>query len=366
MLYEIEQKIKEIEQKIYLLGDYLELEKVNKSIIELEQKTTAQDFWDDNEHAQAIFTKIASLKRKVDEFEALKALFEDAKCFLELVDEENSFEENQAEINSYIEQLSKQLNSLEIKSLLSGKYDRFNCIFTLNSGAGGTDAQDWAQMLLRMYLRWLEKQKYQYEIAETTYGDEAGIKSTTVLIKGEYVYGYLKNEIGVHRLVRLSPFNSNNKRQTSFAAVDVIPEIEKDFSDLQIGPEELKIETYRAQGAGGQHVNKTDSAVRITHLPSGLVAQSQNSRSQTNNKETAMKILMARIQKKLEDEHAKTIKDLKSGGKDIAWGNQIRSYVFHPYKLVKDLRTNVETSDVNGVMDGDINRFIEGNLRKKE
>lgn len=342
-----------------------EVTKLAQDIATIGKETEQSNFWDDNEKAQKIFATLALLKRKVNDYAALKSLLDDAKCFIELVEEEASYEEHEKEINAYLNNLEQQLNELELKSLLSDKYDPSNCIFTLNAGAGGTDAQDWAQILLRMYLRWMEKHKYQYEIVETTYGDEAGIKSTTVLVKGEYAYGHLKNEIGVHRLVRLSPFNANNKRQTSFAAVDVVPEIETSFSDLQIDAQDLKIDTYRASGAGGQHVNKTDSAVRITHLPTGIVAQSQNSRSQSANKETALKILYARLQIKLEQEHKATIKELKADNKEIAWGNQIRSYVFHPYKQVKDLRTNVETSDLNAVMDGEIDRFIQANLKRK-
>ena len=268
-----------------------------------------------------------------------------------------------AEFKNVLTKLVERVDQIELQSLLSGKYDATSCYFSLNAGAGGTDAQDWNEMLLRMYLRWMEKKGFKTTIIDQTDGDEAGIKSVTVHVVGEFAYGYLKNEVGIHRLVRLSPFNANNKRQTSFAACDVIPEMTQDNLTIDIDTKDLRIDTYRASGAGGQHVNKTDSAVRITHLPTGLVAQSQQSRSQTANKETAMGILKARILVLLEKQEKEKIQDLRGDVKDIAWGNQIRSYVFHPYKLVKDLRTNVETSQLQAVMDGDIDVFIEEHLK---
>jgi peptide chain release factor 2 len=253
-----------------------------------------------------------------------------------------------------------------LESLLSGQFDTFSCFLNLNAGAGGTDAQDWAQMLYRMFTRWLDKNNYTYTVMDFTPGEEAGLKSATLKVTGTYAYGYLKNEIGVHRLVRISPFNANGKRQTSFAAVDVIPELTEDYKSITINPEDLKIDTYRASGSGGQHVNKTDSAVRITHLPTGLVAQSQASRSQGANKDTAMGMLKSRLIQLMEKEHKDKVEELRNNATDIAWGNQIRSYVFHPYKMVKDHRTNLETSNVDNVMDGDITPFIESNLRVKK
>jgi peptide chain release factor 2 len=285
------------------------------------------------------------------------------QVFFELVDEGSESEENLTEeVGCLIETLGEKVEGLEVRSLLSDKYDTSDCFFSLNAGAGGTDAQDWAQMLLRMYTRWFEKKSYQFEIIDQAFGDEAGIKSVTINVKGDFAYGYLKNEIGIHRLVRLSPFNSNNKRQTSFAAVDIMPQIEHDNSDLEIDDKDLRVDTFRASGAGGQHVNKTDSAVRLTHIPTGIVAQSQNSRSQGANKETALAILKSRLAKLMAEQRKDTIKELRGEVKDIAWGSQIRSYVFHPYKLVKDLRTGEETSDVGGVMDGDLDGFIKANL----
>ena len=266
------------------------------------------------------------------------------------------------EIQNLISQLSKWINTIELECLLSHEWDSFNCIFTLHAGAGGTDAQDWADMLMRMYTRWFTSKSFTFELTDMTPGDEAGIKSATLMVSGSMAYGLCKNEIGIHRLVRQSPFNANAKRQTSFASVDVIPEFNTAYKNIQLDSKDLRIDTYRASGAGGQHINKTDSAVRITHLPTGIVAQSQAQRSQTANKDTAMKILTARIVSQLEIQQKEKINDLKSNH-DIAWGNQIRSYVFHPYKMVKDHRTNYETSNIQTVMNGDIDSFIEQHLR---
>mgnify|MGYP003968039417 FL=1 len=294
----------------------------------------------------------------------LEVLLDEVKVYLELLEEAKEEEPDTiTDAQKVLKILISEIDALELLSFLTGKYDKANCIFSLNSGAGGTDAQDWTQMLFRMYTRFFEKKGYEYEVVEYTLGDEAGIKSATLLLKGDLVYGYLKSEIGVHRMVRLSPFNANNKRQTSFAAVDVIPEIENLSKNIQIDTKDLKIDTYRASGAGGQHVNKTDSAVRITHIPTGMVAQSQASRSQGANKEMAMKILTSRLVQKLETEHKEKVEELSAGNKEIAWGNQIRSYVFHPYQMVKDHRNNIETSNLQAVMDGDLDMFIEGFLR---
>lgn len=262
-----------------------------------------------------------------------------------------------------LNQFKENILTLETRSFLSGKYDPSDCLVSIFAGAGGTDAQDWTQMLLRMYIRWVEKKEFSSSILDQTIGDEAGIKSVTIMVKGEFAYGLLKHEHGIHRLVRLSPFNANDKRQTSFAAVDVIPHLDPQF-DLKIDTKDLRIDTFRASGAGGQHINKTDSAVRITHLPSGTVATSQQSRSQIENKELAMGILKSRLVRLMEEQHLEQVSQLRGSQKENAWGNQIRSYVFHPYKLVKDLRTNVETSQLNEVMDGDIDMFIQSSLRQ--
>lgn len=298
----------------------------------------------------------------MQDFNDLNTDAEDIEVLLELFDESGD-ETLATEASELLTILGGKIEKLETQSLLSGKYDTFDCIFTINAGAGGTDAQDWAQMMLRMYTRWMEKNDYTVELLEETAGDEAGIKSATLSVSGTFAYGYLSTENGIHRLVRQSPFNSASKRQTSFAAVDVIPKLTADFSGVDIDTKDLKVDTFRASGAGGQHVNKTDSAVRITHLPTGLVAQSQNSRSQGANKETALLMLKSRLLTLMEKEHKDKVEELRGDSKDIGWGQQIRSYVFHPYKMVKDLRTNVETSNVGAVMDGELDAFIHAALR---
>jgi peptide chain release factor 2 len=293
----------------------------------------------------------------------LVSSLDDFNTCLDLLDEDPDDTDLLTEAQSLKTDLQRHIDTLELTALLSGKYDTYDCVFSIFAGAGGTDAQDWVQMLLRMYTRWFEKKGYTVTILEETMGDEAGIKSVTAVVSGDYAYGYLKAENGVHRLVRLSPFNANNKRQTSFAAVDIIPKIEHATTDIKIDTKELKIDTFRASGAGGQHVNKTDSAVRVTHLPTGIVATSQSSRSQGDNKAEAMGVLMSKLVRLMEKEHKAHVNDLRGTVTENAWGNQIRSYVFHPYKLVKDLRTTVETSNLQSVMDGDLDLFIESNLR---
>jgi len=282
---------------------------------------------------------------------------------IELVKEDPDSEDALLELSSMVQSLVRDIDELEVHSYLSGKYDGYDCYFSINAGAGGTDAQDWAEMLQRMYTRWLDQKGYQWTLVDETVGDEAGIKSVTLQVKGDFAYGFLKTEVGVHRLVRISPFNANGKRQTSFAAVDVLPDLPMDFNDIQIDPKDLRVDTFRSTGAGGQHINKTDSAVRITHLPTGLVAQSQASRSQISNRETAMALLKSRLVQVMEQQHKDQISELRGVEKDIAWGNQIRNYVFHPYKLVKDTRTGIETSDLLSVMDGDIDSFIHAQLK---
>jgi peptide chain release factor 2 len=321
-------------------------------------------FWTQNDTAKDIFSSLTRLKATVAQFKDMSQLTDDVQVYLELAKETPEEEASlMSEASAMINALDEKISKIEIATLLSGKYDTLNCIVSLNAGAGGTDAQDWTQMLYRMYMRWFEKKGFVAEVIDETMGEEAGLKSVTIQVKGEFAYGLCKTEAGVHRLVRLSPFNANDKRQTSFAGVDVIPEVTADVANIKIDPKDLRVDTYRASGAGGQHVNKTDSAVRITHLPTGLVAQSQNSRSQGANRDTAMTILLSRIITRMEEEHHTKVEELRGPSKENAWGNQIRSYVFHPYKMVKDLRTNVETSDVQGVMDGDLDPFIEATLR---
>ncbi|GAB6159309.1 peptide chain release factor 2 [Desulfotomaculum varum] len=320
-------------------------------------------FWDDLEHSQRVNQQLAGLKDRVAHFASLESALQDLEVMLELCQEEQDplLEE---ELTAGLEDLARRLADTELEVLLAGPYDRNDAILSLHPGAGGTESQDWAQMLLRMYTRYCENHNYKVEVLDLLPGDEAGIKSATIQVAGPNAYGYLKCEKGVHRLVRISPFDAAGRRHTSFASVDVLPVVEEEV-DVQIRPEDLKIDTYRSGGAGGQHVNKTDSAVRITHLPTGIVVACQNERSQTYNRMAAMKLLKAKLidleLRKKEEELAA----LRGEQKDIAWGNQIRSYVFHPYSLVKDHRTGVETGNVQAVMDGRIEEFIAAYLKQK-
>lgn len=323
----------------------------------LEKQTMADDFWSDNEKAQSTLKEISLRKVWIDAWQDCQSSVDDFLLLTEMAAEEDNSGMN-AELEKEQKLLEKKIAALEFKRMLGGPDDANNAILTIHPGAGGTESQDWAEMLMRMYLRFAELKNFNTETLDFQSGDEAGIKSVTLLMKGEYAYGYLKAEAGVHRLVRISPFDSNSRRHTSFASVFVLPEVDEDI-DIEILPGDLRIDTYRASGAGGQHVNKTDSAIRITHLPSGIVVQCQNERSQFKNKSTAMKILKARLyQKELEEQRAQK-KEFASNKKDIAWGSQIRSYVFHPYNMVKDHRTNVETSNIQQVMDGSLDMFIE-------
>ncbi|MFQ6847658.1 MAG: peptide chain release factor 2, partial [Clostridium perfringens] len=322
---------------------------------ELELKMQEAGFWDDVQKAQEVTQEAKRVKDKIDKFKNLNERIDDVEVLKELMEEND--EETAKEIISEVKALSKEIDTLKIETILSGEYDRNDAILTLHTGVGGSDANDWTEMLLRMYTRWCEKKGYALETIDYLPGDEAGVKSVTLKVKGEFAYGYLKAEKGIHRLVRISPFNANGKRQTSFASVEVLPELTSD-QDIEINPMDLRIDTYRAGGAGGQHVNKTESAVRITHIPTGIVVQCQNERSQFSNRDTAMGMLKSKLIELKERAHKEKIEDLTGELKDMGWGSQIRSYVFHPYSMVKDHRTNVETSNVNGVMDGDIDNFI--------
>ncbi len=301
------------------------------------------------------------MEEDVEAWNRLESRFTDAEVMLELLEEEED-EEAARELKEEVEAISQDLDKLELKLMLGGKHDRNNAILSIHPGAGGTESQDWASMLLRMYQRWAERKGYKVEVLDLLPGDEAGIKSVTLLVSGDYAYGYLKAESGVHRLVRISPFDANKRRHTSFASVSVIPEIE-DEVDVEIKDEDLRIDTFRAGGPGGQHVNRTDSAVRIVHLPTGITVQCQSERSQHRNRELAMKVLKARLYEYYRQKQEEELAKLRGERKDIAFGNQIRSYVFHPYKLVKDLRTGVETGNVDAVMDGEIDMFIEAYLK---
>ncbi len=321
------------------------------------------DFWDDSERAQKISQQASNLKDKLAEFDTLVEEVEELEILLELAKEEDN-QEVINEVDNRVVRLEDKLDELEIKIRLDGEYDNETALLAINPGAGGTESQDWAEMLLRMYSRWADKNDYQVEVLELMAGDEAGIKSATLRIKGDYAYGYLKGEKGVHRLVRISPFDSSGRRHTSFASVDVMPDFDDEI-ELELDDNDLKIETYRASGAGGQHVNTTDSAVRITHLPTGIVSQCQNERSQHKNKRGAMKILQAKLFEFLQEKQAEELEEIRGEHKEIAWGSQIRSYVFHPYQMVKDHRTNLELGRVEAVMDGKLEQLIEAYLKEQ-
>ncbi len=318
------------------------------------------NFWNNIKEAQKITSEEKYLKDKLSKYNHLKNTIEDIIGLSQMLSEED--DDMGKEILSEYKNIKEEIDRFKIETLLSGEYDRNNVIMTLHSGVGGTDAQDWTDMLFRMYTRWAEKEGFTVKIMDLLEAEDAGIKSVTLKVTGEFVYGYLKGEKGIHRLVRISPFNANGKRQTSFASIEVLPELTDD-QEIEIKSEDLKIDTYRAGGAGGQHVNKTESAVRITHIPTGIIVQCQNERSQHTNKETAMKVLKSRLVELKERSHKEKIEDLTGELKDMGWGSQIRSYVFHPYNLVKDHRTGAETSNVDAVMNGDINIFITEYLK---
>ena len=322
----------------------------------------APDFWDDAEVSQQKMKELKSMKDDMEIYHSLETQMEDMETMIEMGYEEND-PEIIPEIQEMLDEFQKNFDSIRVKTLLSGEYDSENAIIKLNAGAGGTEACDWCGMLYRMYSRWVDRKGFSMEVLDYLDGDEAGVKSVTFQVNGENAYGYLKSEKGVHRLVRISPFDSNSRRHTSFASLEVMPEIEHD-NTIEIRPEDLKIDTYRSGGAGGQHVNKTDSAVRITHLPTGIVVQCQNERSQIQNRETAMKMLTSKLVELRERENQEKANTIKGEIKKIEWGSQIRSYVFQPYTMVKDHRTGWETGDVYAVMDGEISEFIYDYLRK--
>lgn len=324
------------------------------------------NFWDDQASAQKVISELNRLKAKVLPIRDLMSEFEDVRTMLELIDESEDLSENEAYLVQLIESLEglkSRLDALELASYLSGPTDGCNAILSINSGAGGTESCDWADMLLRMYSRWGERAGFKVELLEVTPGEEAGISSATIRIEGLNAYGYAKAERGVHRLVRISPFDSNARRHTSFCSVDVIAELNDGDSDIEVNEADCRVDVYRASGKGGQHVNRTESAVRITHIPSGIVVTCQNDRSQIKNKATAMRTLKSRLYEKQEDEKRSEMEKFYGAKGEIAWGNQIRSYVFQPYQMVKDLRTSVESGNVQAVMDGDLNAFIHAWLR---
>ncbi len=328
----------------------------------MQKKTLKQDFWDDSETAQEIMARLSSKKDDLEEYKSLKNSIYDNKDLIDLVElSENDEKETLATIENDLEKIRKKADSIKLKTQLDGEYDYNNIFLSINAGAGGLEATDWTEMLYRMYTRYFEKNGFKVEIKDINNEEAGGLKSVTMHVIGPYAYGYLKGEKGVHRLVRISPFDSQSRRHTSFASVDVFPEL-PDNTDIQIDPSDIRIDTYRASGAGGQHVNKTDSAVRITHIPTGVVSTSQQERSQIQNKEVAMRLLLSKLVQIKEEEQKEKISDIQGKYSQIAWGSQIRSYVFQPYTLVKDHRSNVEVGNVDSVMDGDIQVFIEAYL----
>jgi len=345
------------------LKNYEVIFEIDKKIEEYkkyEKQTLNSGFWDNREKAQEIMQEIDTRKSIVEKWQQLDNKAKYINEIIELSEEEEDSQFS-GELEKEIGWLKKALDTLEFERMLGDNDDRLNAILTIHPGAGGTESQDWAQMLMRMYLRWIENKGFKSQIMDFQSGDEAGIKSVTVEVSGKYAFGYLKAEIGVHRLVRISPFDANSRRHTSFASVFVYPEVDNDI-EISINPNDLRVDTYRASGAGGQHVNKTDSAVRITHNPTGIVVQCQSERSQRMNRENAMKILLSRLYQRKKEEEEQKLQELQNSKKEIAWGSQIRSYVFHPYNMVKDHRTNVETSNIQDVMDGNLDQFIKSFL----
>ncbi|MBN1153758.1 peptide chain release factor 2 [candidate division KSB1 bacterium] len=356
MFEEIKESIIDLNRKMNDLRGYLEIDQKIEKIKDLESTTLNENFWQDQEKAQQTMKQITMNKDVVDQWEKLNNRLSDLNILVDMAVEEGE-ESALQDFESELSSLQKEIKALEFKRMLGLPDDTRNALLTIHPGAGGTESQDWAQMLLRMYLRWIERRGFQSNILDSQSGDEAGIKSATIEVIGDYAYGYLKAEIGVHRLVRISPFDSNSRRHTSFASVFVYPEVDNEV-EVVINPSDLKVDTYRASGAGGQHVNKTSSAVRITHIPTGLVVQCQSERSQHMNRANALKILMSRLYQMKQEEEREKIDKLEKSKKDIAWGSQIRSYIFHPYNMVKDHRTKVETSNTQAVMDGDLDEFI--------
>ncbi len=363
-MLELDESIKlleDLKDKIKKLGDSIRVTELINQLEQLEAETVKEGFWNDSENSAKVLNTIKSIKNKTIPFVNLQKSISETIELAELAKAEND-EEIGIEVQKESKKLEKEAEKFELQTLLSGKYDQNNAILTIHPGAGGTESQDWAEMLYRMYTRWANKNSYQINEVDFLEGDEAGIKSVTFEVIGENAYGYLKGEMGIHRLVRISPFDSNSRRHTSFASVEVLPEITDDI-ELDINPDDLRVDTYRASGAGGQHVNKTSSAVRITHIPTNIVAQCQSERSQIQNRETAMKMLKSKLLDLKEKEQKEKIEDLKGVQREIAWGSQIRSYVFCPYTMVKDHRTNYEVGNVQGVMDGNIDDFIESYLK---
>ena len=355
--YELGQK----EQSLRDLGASLDLDNKKKRIAELDRMMEEPDFWTDPEKANQYSTEDRRLKDEVKSYEELVQSYDDIGALIEMAEEEED-QDSVAEVKEMLDDFIERLDQMSTKLLLSGEYDSMNAILRLNAGAGGTESNDWAGMLYRMYTRWAERHGFTLKVLDYLEGDEAGIKSVTIEIDGEYAYGYLRSEAGVHRLVRISPFNAQAKRQTSFVSCDVMPDIETEI-DIEVRPEDIKMEVFRASGAGGQHINKTSSAVRLIHIPTGIVVACQEERSQLQNRNKAMQMLKARLYLKEKEEQEAMLAGIRGEVKDNGWGSQIRSYVLQPYRMVKDLRSGEQTSNTDAVLDGDIDRFITAYLK---
>ena len=354
------QKLLPLEPRLKELEQALNIESARKELSELQIETEQEGFWNDVERSQRIAQKIKRLENKIKKYDHLVSDWEDTLTLCEMAQEEDDASQLD-EVAQGCETLEKEISERRLAALLTGEYDANNAILTFHAGAGGTEAQDWTEMLYRMYTRWAERHGFTYQLLDYEDGDEAGIKSASILIEGDNAYGYLKSENGVHRLVRVSPFDANARRQTSFSALEVMPEIEDD-SEIEIRPEEIEMQVFRSSGAGGQHINKTSSAVRLIHIPTGVVVSCQTERSQFQNRDNCMKMLRAKLAEMKAQQHAEKISDIKGVQMKIEWGSQIRSYVFMPYTLVKDTRTGFETGNIQNVMDGDIDGFINAYL----
>lgn len=360
---ELRLRLLDSEKPIENLKEALAIDSLKAEVEVLEKESAAPDFWDDMENSQKVMQKTGSLKAKVTGYESLKSDYEDALVMIELADEEGDLSLLD-DCTASVKDIETRIEDMTLSTLLSGEFDGKNALLTFHAGAGGTEAQDWAEMLFRMYNRWGERHGYKVSTLDYLDGDVAGIKSATILVEGENAYGYLKGEMGIHRLVRVSPFDSSGRRHTSFASVEVMPEIDDDVN-VEIREEDIKMDVYRASGAGGQKVNKTSSAVRLTHIPTGIVVSCQIERSQHQNREVAMRMLKSKLVEIKERENLERIEDIKGDQKEIAWGSQIRSYVFMPYTLAKDHRTGFEMGNITAVMDGDIDGFINAYLKQK-
>ena len=354
------QKLLALEPTLKELEQALNIEPARKELAELQIETEQEGFWNDVERSQRIAQKIKRLENKIKKYDHLVTDWEDTLTLCEMAQEEDDASQLD-EVASGYETLEKEVGDRRLAALLTGEYDANNAILTFHAGAGGTEAQDWTEMLYRMYTRWAERHGFTYQLLDYEDGDEAGIKSASILIEGDNAYGYLKSENGVHRLVRVSPFDANARRQTSFSALEVMPEIEDD-SEIEIRPEEIEMQVFRSSGAGGQHINKTSSAVRLIHIPTGVVVSCQTERSQFQNRDNCMKMLRAKLAEMKAQQHAEKISDIKGVQMKIEWGSQIRSYVFMPYTLVKDTRTGFETGNIQNVMDGDLDGFLNAYL----